>query len=143
MIRVYKPKLVCYTAKSEEEDVSPIFVDALADEIKDIYLRFKKKVPMIYGKKERRIFENSRKCWLCEMPFSPADLEKGGLGGKVRDHCHYTGRFRGAAHNKCNLDCKKPTLIPAVFHNLSGYDVHLFVKNLGVEEGNVDCLPKN
>ena len=93
MIRVYKPKLVCYTAKSEEEDVSPIFVDALADEIKDIYLRFKKKVPMIYGKKERRIFENSRKCWLCKMPFSPADLEKGRLGGKVRDHSHGYGKI--------------------------------------------------
>lgn len=43
MIRVYKPKLVCYTAKSEEEDVSPIFVDALADEIKDIYFGSKRR----------------------------------------------------------------------------------------------------
>ena len=86
--------------------------------------------------------KKSKLCWLCEREFSPADLEKGGLGGKVRDHCHCTGRFRGAAHNKCNLDCRIPTFIPVVFHNLSGYDAHLFVKNLGVEECNTNCIPK-
>ena len=140
---VFKPKLVCYTAKSDEEDVSKVFADAVSDEVKDIYHRFKKEVPVIYREKEKRIFEKSKLCWLCEREFSPADLEKCGLGGKVRDHCHCTGRFRGAAHNKCNLDCRITTFIPVVFHNLSGYDAHLFVKNLGVEEGNINCIPKN
>ena len=30
-----------------------------------------------------------------------------------------------------------------VFHNLSGYDSHLFIKNLGFSEGNIDCIPNN
>ena len=36
---------------------------------------------------------------------------------KVRDHCHYTGKYRGAAHNICNLRYKMPKEIPIVFHN--------------------------
>jgi len=49
---------------------------------------------------------------------------------KVRDHCHLSGKFRGAAHNKCNLNYKLPKFYPVVFHNLSGYDSHLFIKKL-------------
>ena len=62
---------------------------------------------------------------------------------KVRDHCHYTGRYRGAAHNSCNLKYRKPNFTPVVFHNLSGYDGHLFIKNLGFTAGNIDCIPNN
>ena len=62
---------------------------------------------------------------------------------KVRDHCHFTGRYRGAAHNSCNLKYRKPNFTPVVFHNLSGYDSHLFIKILGFSEGNIDCIPNN
>ena len=62
---------------------------------------------------------------------------------KVWDHCHFTGRFRGAAHNLCNLWYSKLKFIPVIFHNLSGYDSHLFIKNLGFTEGNIDCIPNN
>ena len=51
-------------------------------------------------------------------------------GEKVRDHCHYTGKFRGAAHNGCNLKLKKIQDIPVFFHNLSGYDGHIIFQNL-------------
>ena len=50
---------------------------------------------------------------------------------KVRDHCHCTSLYRGAAHNNCNLKYRIPDHIPIVFHNLSGYDAHLFIKELG------------
>ena len=62
---------------------------------------------------------------------------------KIRDHCHFTGRYRGAAHNLCNLKYRKPNFTPMVFHNLSGYDSHLFIKNLGFSDGNIDCIPNN
>ena len=62
---------------------------------------------------------------------------------KVRDHCHFTGRYRRAAHNSCNLKYRKPNFTPVVFHNLSGYDSHLFIKNLGFSAGNIDCIPNN
>jgi len=49
---------------------------------------------------------------------------------RVIDHCHLTGKFRGAAHTKCNRNYKIPNFIPLFFHNLSGYDSHLFINKL-------------
>ena len=62
---------------------------------------------------------------------------------KVRDHCHLTGKFRGAAHKSCNLKYKIPKFIPVIFHNLSGYDAHLFIKSLGKTKGEIDRIPVN
>ena len=63
---------------------------------------------------------------------------------KVGDHCHYTGKYRGAAHNICNLRSKVPKEIPVVFHNGSTYDYHFIIKELVKEfEGNFDCLGEN
>ena len=91
---------------------------------------------MIFGKEEEERFDKETKCWICEEEFNDDDK-------KVRDHCHFTGRYRGAAHNKCNLTYRKPNFTPVVFHNLSSYDSHLFIKNLGFSEGNIDCIPNN
>ena len=87
---------------------------------------------MIFGKKKKKKerFGNETKCWICKEKFTN-DFKN----DKVRDHCHFTGRYRGAAHNSCNLKYRKPNFTPVVFHNLSGYDSHLFIKNLGFSEG--------
>ena len=63
---------------------------------------------------------------------------------KVRDHSHYSGKYRRAAHNICNLIYKTPKEIPKVFHNGSTYYYHFIIKKL-VEEfkGKVDCLGEN
>ena len=63
---------------------------------------------------------------------------------KVRDHCHYTGKLRGAAHSICNLRYKVPKKIPVVFHNDSTYDYHFLITQL-VEEfkGQFECLGEN
>ena len=92
---------------------------------------------MIIGEKEKERFDKETKCWICNGK-SDDDV-------KVRDHCHFTGRYRGAAHNSCNLKNKRKKTIftPVVFHNLSEYDSHLFVKNLGFSERNIDCIPNN
>ena len=60
---------------------------------------------------------------------------------KVRDHCHFTGKYRGAARNSCNLQCRKPLILPVIFHNLQGYDSHLFIKQLAKVEGSLSCIP--
>ena len=49
----------------------------------------------------------------------------------------------GAAHQSCNLAFKEPSFIPIVFHNLSGYDAHLFIKQLGILEGDINCIADN
>ena len=130
-------RCVLFRAEDENEDVSQKFVEMLEEDIKKIYKEFdfsKKMLPLT--KKEQYEFENAKICWICQKGFEKKDR-------KVRDHCHFTGKFRGAAHNKCNLQFKKPAFTPVIFHNLSGYDAHLFVKNLGKSEGNIKCIPNN
>ena len=63
---------------------------------------------------------------------------------KVRDHCHYTGKYRGAAHSKCNLNYATTKTIPVVFHNGSTYDYHSIIEQLAIEfKGNFECLGEN
>ena len=59
------------------------------------------------------------------------------------DHCHLSGKFSGAAHEVCNLKYKIQTFFSVVFHNLSGYDSHLFIKTLGNSEGDIYCISNN
>ena len=68
-------------------------------------------------------------CWLCEKEFKPKDLKENPI---VTDHCHLTGRFRGLAHNNCNLNARKAhtSFVPILFHNFSGYDCHLIFEKL-------------
>ena len=94
---------------------------------------------IIFKDKEREQFNEERRCWICKGEFDDKNKNK----KKVQDHCHFTGRYRGAAHNLCNLNYKKPNFTPVVFHNLSGYDSHLFIKNLGFSNGDIDCIPNN
>ena len=64
----------------------------------------------------------------------------------VRDHCHITGKYRGAAHNSCNLKlrpCSKTTTIPVVFHNLRSYDSHLIMQAISGTTGKITGIPDN
>ena len=61
----------------------------------------------------------------------------------MRDHCHFTGEFRGAAHQYCNLMLRKRLKIPAFFHNFTGYDSHLLFKSLSCVKQPVEVLAKN
>ena len=115
-------------------DAMQKFVEWLENDVKEIANIPEKR--MIFGEKEKEQYEKETKCWICKGKFKEDDK-------KVRDHCHFTGRYRGAAHNSCNLKYRKPNFTPVVFHNLSGYDSHLFMKNLGFTAGNIDCIPNN
>ena len=84
--------------------------------------------------RDKLVYDNSTLCHNCN--------EELGEDG-VRDHCHLPGKFRGAAHEIFNLKYKVPKFFPVVFHNLSGYDSHLFIKTLGNSEGDIYCIPNN
>ena len=83
-----------------------------------------------------------KKCYICKKGFSTDNDNK--KYHKVRDHYHYTGKNRSAAHNTCNLKCKTPKEIPVVFHNGFTYDYHFIIKELAKEfEGKFECLGEN
>ena len=90
---------------------------------------------------KEEIYHNKQKiCYKCKKEFDNNDKKQ----QKVRDHYHYTGKYRGAAHNICYLRYKVPKEIPVVFHNGSTYDYHFIIKDLVKEfDGNFDCLGEN
>ena len=98
----------------------------------------KKMIPLTT---EEKIYHNKQKiCYICKKEFSNNEKKN----YKVRDHCHYTGKYRGAAHNICNLRYKVPKEIPIVFHNGSIYEYHFIIKEFVKEfEGNFECLGEN
>ena len=79
-------------------------------------------------------------CFLCKKPFFK-DAKNKVRDVKVRDHCHYTGKHRGAAHKIYNLMYNTPSEIPVIFHNGSSYDYHFIIKGLAEEfDGDFECL---
>ena len=128
-----KFKPIIYTKKNSEDNVALIFVNKLVKVTNKIYEDFYcRPKPLILTKEEQKSFEKSKICHICNKEI----MEK-----KVRDHCHFTGQYRGAAHSRCNLKCRKPLLIPVIFHNLQGYDAHLFIKQLASLPGKLKCIP--
>ena len=81
-------------------------------------------------------YKKVSKCHICFKPFNFEEP-------KVRDHCHYTGHYRGPAHRNCSLRYRIPSYIPVVFHKLSGYDAHLFIKELGAKSKDIGVIAKN
>ena len=88
----------------------------------------KKKEIIPLTKKEKKIHRKQKVCYIYKKGFSTDNGNKEYF--KVKDHCHYTGKYRGAAHRTCNLRCKTPKEIPIVFHNGSTYGYHFIIKEL-------------
>ena len=96
---------------------------------------FKKKTMIPLTKEEDDNYNKENICYICKKEFN---------NDKVWDHCHFTGKYRGAAHNTCNLRYKVPKNIPVIFHNGSTYDYHFIIKELANEfEGNFERLGEN
>ena len=85
-------------------------------------------------------------CHICKRKFCYDKNEKSKfkIYEKVRDHDHYRGKFRGAAHSICNLRYSIQREIPIVIHNGSTYDYHLIIKELAEEfKSDFNCLGEN
>jgi len=101
-----------YTAQSEDDDVAQKFIDMLEEDIKRIYteyLRFPKE--MKYTKSDEVCFKAATECHICGD-----ELGK----DRARDHCHLTGKFRGAAHVSCNVNDQIPKFFPVIFITFLG-----------------------
>ena len=98
---------------------------------------------MIFTEQDEINYNNANVCWICQeaFPEKTDGRTKGKM--KVRDHCHWTGRFRGTAHSTCNLRLTEQTFIPVIFHNLKGYDSHIFIKAFFNLQEKPSCIPQN
>ena len=127
-----KNKLDYYRGK---DCMKKFFKDLRAHGTKIIDHEKKKMIPLTT---EEKIYHNEQEiCYICKTEFDEKNY-------KVRDYCHYTGKYRGAAHNICNLRYKIPKEIPVVFHNGSTYDYHFIIKELvKYFDGNFECVGEN
>ena len=93
---------------------------------------------------ENKSYEEQEACHICKWKFCADENDEIYKNRrKVDDHCHYIGKFRGAAHSDCNLKYKVPNNIPIVIHNAS-YDNHFIINQLAKEFKNeLDCIGKN
>ena len=102
------------------------FVRRLDKELRKINDVLEVKVERIVTEEAKKEFTEAVSCWICNGDFKQDK--------KVWDHCHITGKFRGAAHSACNLKLQveaRKTPIPVVFHNFRGYDSHLVCESVG------------
>ncbi|XP_037805798.1 uncharacterized protein LOC119599925 [Lucilia sericata] len=115
-----------------------LFIENLVSDAKflnDNYL--KNIIPMAPLTEEENLdFYSNNICHICSKNILNEE--------KVRDHCHLSGKYRGPAHNTCNINYKLPSFIPVIFHNFSAYDCHLFVKELNnIDDGPINIIPLN
>ena len=86
------------------------------------------------GSASEHLFQHSNSCWICEKLI---DLDS----EKVRNHCHITGKFRGAAHRSCNINLRLSKKVPLTFHNLRGYGSHLILCELNKFDVKINVIP--
>ena len=86
------------------------------------------------SEKEEEQFQSSNISWICEKLIDFDDE-------KVRDHCHVTGKLRGAAHWSCKINLQLTEKVPVIFQNLRGYDSHLIFRELNKFDVKIDVIP--
>ena len=116
------------------EDCMKRFCKDLKDHATRI-VDFKRKFITPLTKDEENSYDKKNTCHICMKDFD---------NDKVKDYCYFTGKYRGAAHSKCNLKHKIQKNIPVIFQNGSTYDYHFIIRELASEfHGNFECLGEN
>ena len=117
-LKIYRGEKAVYT-----------FLEYMLDEVKYCKKVIKKEFnkPLKMTKEDEKEFKKAKECHICNIKYNDDDI-------KVRDHCHITGKYRGSAHQECNLQLRvnpEEVKIPVIFHNLRGYDSHFIMQEIG------------
>ena len=134
-------KLDCYRGKDRMER----FCKNLKEHATKI-INYEEKEIIPLTDEENKSYKQQKICYICKKEFNTYKNDKNAfkLYHKARDHCHYTGKYRGADHSIGNLRYKTPKEIPVVFHNGSTYDYHFIINKLAKEfYGQLECLGEN
>ena len=116
-LKIYRGKKAVYT-----------FLEYMLDEVKYCKKVIKKEFnkPLKMTKENEEEFKKAEECYICNKKYTNQDI-------RVRDHCHITGKYRGSAHQECNLQLRlnpDKLKIPVIFHNLRGYDSHFIMQEI-------------
>ena len=143
-LKIYRGEKAVYT-----------FLEYMLDEVKYckkiVKQQFNK--PLKMTKDDDIEFKKADECYICSKKYTDKDI-------KVRDHCHITGKYRGSAHQECNLQLRlnpEELKIPVIFHNLRGYDSHFIMQEIGAivkqytyknkkgqeQQMNINAIPNN
>ena len=101
---------------------------------------------IILKNEESKSYVNERVCFMCKKRFSADknDRKEFNLYHQVRDHCYYTGKYKGAAHNKCSLRYRLLFEFPIVFHKGSTYEYHVIITEVAKKfDGQFEYLGEN
>ena len=131
------------------------FMENILEEVKYCKKVMKKyfNKPLRMAEENEQEFQKAITCHICDKKYTEKDI-------RVRDHCHITGKFRGSAHQECNLKLRinpKEIKIPVIFHNLRGYDSHFIMQEIGAivkknayknnkgeeKQMNINAIPNN
>ena len=117
------------------EDCVEKFCNHIEEEAKRLCHMFAEKPMDPLTNEQWKRYKRASKCHICYKPFAGDK--------KVSDHCHYTGKYRGPALAFCNLRYRSPSYIPVIFYKISGYDAHLFIRELGKKTNDIGVIAKN
>jgi len=130
----FKPEIT-----RDDTDVTTYFLNKLFEIEKAIDEKMNINKPIAMTKQDEFIHQITTECHICKRPFLSGDR-------KVRDHCHITGKYRGPAHQSCNLNYKyddEKFKIPILIHNSKGYDTHLIMQSIAkFSDKKIECIPK-
>ena len=110
------------------------FCEHIISEAKRLYTSFPEHPMITLTKSQLKEHKQATKCHICFKEFRDS---------KVRNHCHYSGLYRGTAHSSYNLRYKIPSYTPVIFQNLAGYDAHLFIRELAKHISHMGVIAKN
>ncbi|KAE9543417.1 hypothetical protein AGLY_002217 [Aphis glycines] len=131
---------VIYRGKESRPDVARHFVDAVTDISLNIEKLLKTNITINMSVDDVQAHEAATHCNLCKIEFSPPSET---LRRKTADHCHLSGKYRQALCNVCNQRLQTQKFVPIFFHNLSNYDAHLIVTELGHDTQTIKVIPNS
>ncbi|XP_022160047.1 uncharacterized protein LOC111026302 [Myzus persicae] len=126
---------VIYRGSEDRPDVAKHFVEAIVEVSRKIETLLKTNTPIIMTEEQEKTHQECTVCNLCKCNIVGVD--------KVRDHDHQSGKFRQTLCFKCNLTLQQPKFVPVFFHNLSNYDSHYIISQLGFDSNSITVIPNS
>lgn len=126
---------VLYRGDDDHKDVAKHFIEAIVGVSRKIENLLKTNIPLTMTKNQEKTHQACTECNLCKCSLAGGD--------KVMDHDHLTGKFRQTLCSKCNLELQQPKFVPIFFHNLSNYDSHFIITELGYDTESISVIPNS